>query len=81
MIHTSKIRYCTTNTDQVPCYGLPSMPLLPVPFLTRSASSGIDGGWESVALEMLTGKPSLCIQISPDLGGGSFGRIRWNECS
>lgn len=29
----------------------------------------IDGGWESVALEMLTGKPSLCIQISPDLGG------------
>jgi len=21
---------------------------------------GIDGGWESVAMEMLTGKPSLC---------------------
>eukprot|EP00913_Durusdinium_trenchii_P013712 g12874.t1 len=32
-------------------------------------SARIDGGWESVALEMLTGKPSLCIQISPDLGG------------
>ncbi|CAJ1421908.1 unnamed protein product [Effrenium voratum] len=26
----------------------------------------LDGGWESVALECLTGKPSLCISISPD---------------
>jgi len=29
----------------------------------------IDGGWESVAMEMLTGKPSLCISVSPDVGG------------
>mmetsp|Transcript_31453 Transcript_31453/g.55706 ORF Transcript_31453/g.55706 Transcript_31453/m.55706 type:complete len:477 (+) Transcript_31453:46-1476(+) len=29
----------------------------------------IDGGWEAVALEMLTGKPSLCINISPFAGG------------
>ena len=29
----------------------------------------IDGGWESVALEMLTGKPSLCVSLSPFAGG------------
>ena len=30
---------------------------------------GIDGGWESVAMEMLTGKPSLC----------HLGTLRWPQ--
>lgn len=47
---------------------------------------GIDGGWESVAMEMLTGKPSLCTwdvdteKASFGTGRSSSGNAKTTRC-